>query len=268
MGLCRTKGQTDLYLRVVRLPLVQLCLLVTTRDSTSLMSWASKSGAQHSSLFGQLWLKQPLWSCLFAWERRWMCVISLPRHISIIFLYLFFFLFCWFVCVLFCFLMRQQITWDLQCKLHQEAEASEHEKTEGTEFFNGSSSEILKIPRSTWNVKALKIVVLGLHKGKAVREPVDQVMKLNLWNVGRKCGTECGAEGIAAEVSSRKSKWVLGRHERNIVHLCGIVQPYPFCDSVPWLPQESTGKCCVQQTDPNPVRLSLVFHISSAKNVC
>lgn len=47
-----------------------------------------------------------------------------------------------------------------------------------------------------------------------------------------------------------------------------IVQPEPFCDSVPWLPQESKGKCCVQQTDPNPVRPSLVFHISSAKNVC
>lgn len=141
-------------------------------------------------------------------------------------------------------------------------------KTEGTEFFNWSSSEILKIPKSTWNVKALKIVVLGLHKGEAVREPIKLVMKLNLWNVRRKYGTQCGAEGTAAEVSSRKSKWALGRHERNIVHLYGVVQPYPFCDSVPRLPQESTGKCCVQQTDPNPVRPSPVFHISSAKNVC
>lgn len=81
-----------------------------------------------------------------------------------------------------------------------------------------------------------------------------------MWNVGAVWGWR--------NCSSRKSKWVLGRPERNILHLYGTVQPHPFCDSVPWLPQESTGKCCVQQTDPNPVRPSLVFHISSAKSVC
>lgn len=53
-------------------------------------------------------------------------------------------------------------------------------RLKGPRFFYRSSSEILKIPRSTWNVKALKIVVLGLHKGKAVREPIKLVMKLNL----------------------------------------------------------------------------------------
>lgn len=45
---------TDLYLRVVRLPLAQLCLLVITRGSIPLMSWVSKDGAQHSALFRQL----------------------------------------------------------------------------------------------------------------------------------------------------------------------------------------------------------------------
>lgn len=84
-----------------------------------------------------------------------------------------------------------------------------------------------------------------------------------------KCGkAECGAEGTAAGVNSRKSEWVLGRGGRNIAHLYGIAQLHPFCDPVPWLPQESMGKGCVQQTDPNPVRPSLVFHISSAKNAC
>lgn len=49
----------------------------------------------------------------------------------------FFFFSCFVGLFVFClvFLMRQQITWDLQCNVHQEAEASEHEKAEGTEVF-------------------------------------------------------------------------------------------------------------------------------------
>lgn len=103
----------------------------------------------------------------------------------------------------------------MQCKLHSKAKASEHEKTEGSEFFNGSSFELLKNPRGTWDGKALKNVVLGLHRGKAVSEPIKQVMKLNLRGMGRKCVMESGAEGTVGEVILSKSKKVLGRHERN-----------------------------------------------------
>lgn len=151
------------------------------------MYWVSKSGAQLSALFGQLWLKQLLWSCLFAWERRWMCVISLPRHISIIFLSLFFPV----LLVCLCFVWFFNETANHLGPTMQTA-------SEGRGFWAWKDWRDWvfywvfiwnpKTPRSTWNVKALKITVLGLHKGKAVREPIKQVTKLNLWDVGRKCG--------------------------------------------------------------------------------
>lgn len=98
----------------------------------------------------------------------------------------------------------------MQCKLHRKAKVSEHEKVEGSDFFNGSSFDLLKNPRGTWNDKALKKVVLGLHS-----EPIKQDMKLTLRGMGKKCDMESGAEGPAEEFILRKSKSVLGRHERN-----------------------------------------------------
>lgn len=38
--------------------------------------------------------------------------------------------------------------------------------------------------------------------------------------------------------------------------------------TVPQLPQESMGKCCVQQIDADPTRPPLLFQINSAKKVC
>lgn len=62
-----------------------------------------------------------------------MSVISLHRHISIIFLSHGGF------CFLLCFFneMANHLGPTMHCKLHWKAKASEHEKTEGSEFFNG-----------------------------------------------------------------------------------------------------------------------------------
>lgn len=74
-----------------------------------------------------------------------MCVIFLHKHTSIIFPFLFFFSGLGF----FFNEMANHLGPTLQCKLHRKAKASEHEKTEGSEFFNESSFELLKNPRGT-----------------------------------------------------------------------------------------------------------------------